>query len=380
VFVTVHPIRVAMVSQRDIDKPINIFRITDMSTDNTGYNTIEWTNGQLKIIDQTMLPGREVHTYLGSSGQVWDAIKKLKVRGAPAIGIAGAYGLYLGIKDLPERSYSSFIVEVQRIADYLNSSRPTAVNLAWALHRITDTLHAHKEKPVSELKEIVLRTAITIHEEDRRLCKAIGEHGVDIVPKNAKVLTHCNTGGLATAQFGTAFSVIWHAHRAGKVQQVWVDETRPLLQGSRLTAWELQKAEIPFNLIIDSAAAFVMKQGLVDVVVVGADRITSNGDTANKIGTYGLSVLCKEHGIPFYVAAPYSTIDMSLSSGDDIPIEERDSDEIAEFGQKRTAPKKVECYNPAFDITPGANITGIITEKGIIRPDYSNNLKASFSN
>ncbi len=339
------------------------------------YQSVSWDDDSLFIIDQTHLPEREINLQLSSAGQVWDAIKKLKVRGAPAIGIAGAYGFYLGIRDLQAENYDSFEREASRIADYLNSARPTAVNLSWALERIKNTLYAHKNEPVQKLKEIALETAITIHNEDRRLCKSIGEKGLEIVPENANILTHCNTGGLATSQYGTAFSVIFHAHRDGKLKLAWVDETRPLLQGSRLTAWEMQKAGIPFKLIVDSAAASVIKAGLADLIVTGADRISANGDTANKIGTYNLAVLAHHHNIPFYIAAPYSTIDLSLETGDDIVIEERESDEVTSFGSKPTAPDKTETWNPAFDVTPSSLITGIITEKGIIKPDYKKNLR-----
>lgn len=343
------------------------------------FRSVTWNdNGYITIIDQTFLPKREVYIDLKTSGQVWDAIRKLKVRGAPAIGIAGAYGLYLGMKGLPENTFTTFYSECKRVADYLNSSRPTAVNLSWALDRILKTIYSKKDSPIAELKNLALETAKTIHDEDCRLCRAIGEHGAELVGEDARILTHCNTGGLATGEFGTAFSVILHAHADGKVNQVWVDETRPLLQGSRLTAWELQKAEIPFKLNIDSAAATLMQQGLVDMVITGADRITRNGDTANKIGTCGLAVLANHFNIPFYVAAPYSTIDMKLDSGDDIEIEERDADEIINFGSKSTAPKKTEVYNPAFDVTPHGLISAIITEKGIVKPDYEKNFQKLF--
>ncbi len=346
-----------------------------MNKYSTPFKSIQWNESHITIIDQTFLPEREVYVDLRTSGQVWDAIKKLKVRGAPAIGIAGAYGFYLGIKDLPENTFNTFYSECERVADYLNSSRPTAVNLSWALNRILKTIYSKKKSDISDLKELALSTAKTIHDEDRRLCKSIGEHGMKLIPDNARILTHCNTGGLATAEFGTAFSIILHAHIAGKVKQVWVDETRPLLQGARLTAWELQKAEIPFKLNIDSAAASLMNQGLVDLVVLGADRIARNGDTANKIGTSGLAILANHFGIPFYVAAPYSTIDMNTKSGEEIEIEERDAEEVTSFGSKLMAPKKTEAYNPAFDVTKNDLITAIITEKGVLKPDYTESIK-----
>ncbi len=349
-----------------------------MSFTASTFQSVEWTGDDIRIIDQTFLPQKEVIISLTSVGQVWDAIKKLKVRGAPAIGIAGAYGLYLGVRDLHEGVFGTFYKECERVADYLNSSRPTAVNLSWALKRILGIIYSQKEKPISELKKLALQTAINIHEEDRRLCKAIGENGAERVPPNARILTHCNTGSLATGQYGTAFSVILHAHKQKKIKNVWVDETRPLLQGARLTTWELQKEEIPFTLNIDSAAAFLMQKGEVDLVITGADRITRNGDTANKIGTYSLAVLANAHDIPFYIAAPYSTIDMHLENGSDIEIEQREEDEITHFGSKRTAPKHISAYNPAFDITPNRLISAIITEKGVIEPDYREKFEKLF--
>jgi methylthioribose-1-phosphate isomerase len=350
-----------------------------MSDVNSSFQSIRWQDDSLQIIDQTFLPEREVYITLNSAGQVWEAIKMLRVRGAPAIGIAAAYGLYLGIRDLPETAFVMFYSECKRMADYLDSSRPTAVNLSWALDRMLTTIYAHKEKPISKLKEVAFKTAVTIHDEDRRLCKAIGEKGADLLPDDVSVLTHCNTGGLATGEFGTALSVIYHAHQQDKVKMVWVDETRPLLQGARLTTWELDKVGIPFTLNIDSTAAFLMQQGRVDVVITGADRIAKNGDTANKIGTYALAVLADAHGIPFYVAAPYSTIDMKLESGSEICIEERGAEEVTHIGGKQTAPNKVKVYNPAFDITPHRIITAIITEQGVIRPDYKTNFEKRFA-
>ncbi len=349
-----------------------------MTQESSSFQSIRWEDDHLTILDQTFLPGREVYIDLKSVGQVWDAIKKLKVRGAPAIGIAGAYGLYLGMQNLPVSAFQTFYSECERLSEYIKSSRPTAVNLSWALNRILTTLYAHKDDPISDLKEIALETAITIHDEDRRLCKSIGEHGEGLVPENAGILTHCNTGGLATGEFGTAFSVILHAHKAGKVRTVWVDETRPLLQGSRLTTWELQKSEIPHTLHIDSVAASLMQQGKVDLVITGADRITKKGDVANKIGTYNLAVLANAHDIPFYVAAPYSTIDMEIENGNEIEIEERDPEEITHIGNTQMAPDKVEVYNPAFDITPNNLVTAFITEKGIVEPDFEKNFEELF--
>ncbi len=345
------------------------------NSDTEIFRAIEWKDDYLRVIDQTFLPSREIYTNLTNPGQVWEAIRNLKVRGAPAIGIAAAYGLYLGARELPDSSFDSFFLEIERLQEYLATSRPTAVNLEWALNRIVNTLLGHKDKEIDELKKIMLKTAKTIHDEDLRLCKSIGEKGQQIIPKKAKILTHCNTGFLATAGYGTAFSVIWHAHQNGNLEKVWVDETRPLFQGARLTTWELQKEEIPFQLITDSAAGFLMQQDKVDIIIVGADRIASNGDTANKIGTYSLAVLAKAHEIPFFVAAPYSSIDTGLSDGSGITIEERKDIEITSFGNKEIAPSKTDVYNPAFDITPNHLITAFITEKGVIDPDFEKNLK-----
>lgn len=350
-----------------------------MSNDtDTAIQSIEWREDHLRILDQTYLPKREVYSDIRDIGRVWEAIKKLRVRGAPAIGIAAAYGFYMGIKELPESTFDSFWVEVERVGEYLAGARPTAVNLKWALDRIKTTIQAHKDKPIDEIKDIVLKTAKTIHAEDKRTCKKIGENGLKLVKKGAKILTHCNTGSLATGQYGTALSVIFHAHEDGKKIEVWVDETRPLLQGSRLTAWELMNAKIPMKLITDSTAGSLMRQGKVDMVIVGTDRVAANGDTANKIGTYPLAVLAKENNIPFYVSVPLSTIDMELENGDDIPIEERESDEITSFNGSQVAPKKTETYNPAFDVTPHKYISGFITEKGIVEPPFDKEFKKLF--
>ena len=344
----------------------------------TAIQSIEWREDHVRILDQTYLPGREVYSDIRDVGRMWEAIKKLRVRGAPAIGIAAAYGLYLGIKDLPENAFESFMVEIDRIAEYLAGARPTAVNLKWATDRIKSTIRAHKDKDISEIKDIVLQTAKTIHDEDKRICKKIGENGVELIPKNGRVLTHCNTGSLATGQYGTALSVIFHAHEQGKKPFVWVDETRPLLQGSRLTAWELMNAEIPMKIITDSSAGLLMRRGEVDLVMVGADRIAANGDVANKIGTYPLAVLAHENEIPFYVAAPLSTIDMEMDTGDDIPLEEREQDEVLNYSDTQIAPKKAKAYNPAFDVTPYTYISGIVTEEEIIEPPFEEFFKNPF--
>ncbi len=345
----------------------------------TNYHSIRWTGTEIEIIDQTKLPEEELYIKLYTVEETWDAISKLKVRGAPAIGIAGAYGLYLGIKDFPETDVRTFLGHAEKVASTINSSRPTAVNLNWALQLILTEIRGQTGKSTADLKKIVLSKAIDIHNEDRELCKAIGENGVALVPENARILTHCNTGGLATAAYGTAFSVILHSHFAEKVQMVWVDETRPLNQGSRLTTWELKKAGVPFTLNIDSAAASLMRDGKVDLIITGADRITLNGDTANKIGTYSLAVLAKAHNIPFFVAAPYSTIDLEMESGDEIEIEQRSPLEVTHFGSRQTAPDDIRVYNPAFDVTPHNLITAIITEKGVVKPNFRENIPRMFS-
>lgn len=333
-------------------------------------NPMEWRQDHLRIIDQTYLPKRTVFIDLRDVGRVWEAIRKMRVRGAPAIGITAAYGFYLGLRETTENSYASFWIEVERVEEYLKGARPTAINLAWALQRVKQTIHANKEKPIAQLKEIALKTAITIHDEDRRVCRQIGLNGQELVSKGMRILTHCNTGSLATAQYGTALSVIYHAQEAKKEIQVWVDETRPLLQGARLTAWELDKAGVPFTLITDSMAGFLMKLGKVDAVIVGADRIAANGDTANKIGTYSLSVLAKAHNIPFYVAAPVSTFDPATPNGSGIVIEERDIREITQIQEVPICPPKIAAWNPAFDVTPAGNITAFITEKGILTAPF----------
>lgn len=350
---------------------------TESETD-MAIQSIEWKDDHLRIIDQTYLPKRKVYSDIQDVGRIWEAIKKMRVRGAPAIGIAAAYGFYMGIRELSKSNFESFWVEAERVAEYLETARPTAMNLEWALERVKTTIQAHKDKSIAEIKDIALQTARTIHDEDKRICKQIGENGVELIKKNTRVMTHCNTGSLATGQYGTALSVIFHAHKAGKIKNVWVGETRPLMQGARLTAWELMNAEIPMKLVIDSSAGLLMQQGKVDAVFVGADRVAVNGDTANKIGTYPLAVLAKENNIPFYVAVPLSTIDTAIKSGEEIPIEERDGEEITSFNSSKIAPKKAEAYNPAFDVTPNEYISAFITERGIVEPPFDEALKQLF--
>lgn len=340
--------------------------------------TIEWNDGKVKLIDQTLLPNELKYIDCETVEQVWDAIKILKVRGAPAIGIAGALGAVLGIYKSNAKDYASFKDQLDKITSYIASSRPTAVNLFWALDRIKATADANKGKDIPQLKNILLDEAQKIIDEDKAMCRAIGEHGATLIKDGDTILTHCNAGGLATADYGTALAVIFKAHEQGKHIKVFADETRPLLQGARLTAWELMQAGIDVTLICDNMSAQVMKEGKINCVVVGADRIASNGDTANKIGTYGVAVLAKEHKIPFYIAAPTSTLDMSLATGDLIPIEQRKAEEITEGFGRRTAPEGVKVYNPAFDVTPARLIDGIITEKGIARKPYTESLSALF--
>ena len=325
--------------------------------------------GCLRLIDQTQLPTELRYIECRTVESVWQAIKRLCVRGAPAIGIAAAYGVCVACRDFPDESPQTRKTNIADAIDYLATSRPTAVNLFWALERMRKTVDAvSQDASPTEFRVALLREARCIHEDDRRMCHAIGRFGAELIEDGWGVLTHCNTGGLATSEYGTALSVFFTAQDQGKQLHVYVDETRPLLQGARLTAWELQQRQIPATLICDSMAAQVMKEGRVQAVITGADRIAANGDAANKIGTYGLSVLAAAHEIPFYIAAPHSTFDFCIESGEDIPIEQRDANEITHGFGRQTAPDAVDVYNPAFDVTPAANICGIITERGVVQP------------
>jgi len=333
--------------------------------------TIEWlggVDGAARLIDQTLLPTEFRQIECRTIEQMWEAIKVLRVRGAPAIGIAAAFGTVLGIQGSTATDYAAFEADLLKATDYLATSRPTAVNLFWALERMKRTAAENRNLPITELKLRLLDEALAILEEDKATCRAIGRNGAALVPDGGGVLTHCNAGGLATADYGTALAVMFAAHEQGKSFRVFADETRPLLQGARLTAWELMQAGIPVTVICDNMAAVVMRQGKVNLAVVGADRIAANGDTANKIGTYTVALLAREHGVPFYVAAPTSTFDLSLPSGDAIPIEERKPEEVTRGFGRQTAPDGVDVYNPAFDVTPAALIAGIITERGIVAP------------
>ncbi len=331
--------------------------------------TIEWiggVDGRIKLIDQTLLPNELKYVYCDDRESIYHAIKTLMVRGAPAIGIAGAMGTVVGIKNNNSEDFESFFKEMEEVIIYLGSSRPTAVNLFWGLKRMEDTAMKNSQKPISEIKEILLNEAKTILEEDKEICRKIGENGEAFLEDGSCVITHCNAGGLATGDYGTALAVMFAAAEKGKNISVYADETRPLLQGSRLTAWELKNAGIDVTLICDNMAAHTMKKKKVDCVIVGADRIAANGDAANKIGTYSLSIIAKEHNVPFYVAAPVSTFDLSISSGDEIPIEERHSDEVTSISGNKIAPDGIKVFNPAFDVTPASNIAAIITERGVI--------------
>ena len=338
---------------------------------NPDLETIRWEGdsaGHLSLIDQTLLPTELKRIECRDLDTVWEAIKMLRVRGAPAIGIAAAYGVCVGLQSAVEASPEQFEQRLAEVTDHLATSRPTAVNLFWALDRMKAKAAEVQSEPNANRISVLLEEAKLIHEDDRKICRAIGKHGAELLGDGASALTHCNAGGLATAEYGTALSVFFTAQDVGKSVHVFVDETRPLLQGARLTAWELTQRGIDATLICDSMAAQVMKEGRVNAVITGADRIAANGDAANKIGTYGVAVLAKAHGIPFYIAAPQSTFDLSLATGDEIPIEERKSEEITHGFGKQTAPSEVTVYNPAFDVTPAELIKGIITEHGVIEP------------
>lgn len=341
---------------------------------------IRWQAGELSIIDQTLLPAELRYIPLETAELVSESIKKLRVRGAPAIGCCAAYGVIVGIRNRAGGAGVSEALEAgEAVCDYLAESRPTAVNLGWAIERMRERLRqsALSVGSVAELLADLEAEANHLFEENEALCRAIGDAGAELIADGDGVLTHCNTGPLATGAEGTALACIYRAHERGKQIHVYADETRPLLQGARLTTWELQQEGIPVTLICDNAAAVVMREGRVQLAIVGADRIAANGDAANKIGTYGVAVLAKAHGIPFYVAAPYSTFDMTLESGDAIPIEYRDSDEVTHGFGRQTAPDGVDVYSPAFDVTPAELISGIITEHGILRPPYGLSIAAS---
>ena len=333
-------------------------------------NPVRWEDGRLVLLDQTRLPAEEVERACSSWAEVADAIRRLVVRGAPAIGVAVAFGVVLAARESATPDASVLRSDLEDAIKGLAATRPTAVNLFWALDRMRRVIDAGRDLPAPALTERLLAEARAIQAEDLAANHAMGAHGLTLVPEGARVLTHCNAGALATAGYGTAVGVIRAAHERGRLALVWVDETRPVMQGSRLTAWELVREGIPHRLISDVAAGFVMQRGEVDLVVTGADRIAANGDTANKIGTYSVAVLARHHRIPFYVAAPWSTIDPSIPDGGSIVIEERDAAEVRGVAGRQTAPAASPVFNPAFDVTPAELITAIITERGVVRPPY----------
>ena len=334
------------------------------------YQPIEWKGDMVKLLDQTLLPAEEVYLEITDYREMMAAIKELKVRGAPAIGVAGAYGMALGARQSITKNKTSFLSELHQIAIAICGTRPTARNLFWAIERMENV--AAKGKNVEEIKAALLKEARKIHNEEAEATFELSKNGNELIKDGARILTHCNTGPLATTGYGTALGIIIYAHMQGKKVQVYADETRPLLQGARLTTWELRKIGIPVTLITDSMAGYFLYKGKIDCVIVGADRIAANGDTANKIGTYSVAVLAKENRVPFYVAAPTSTFDLSLSSGRRIPIEQRNPSEVTHIQGIAIAPRYVSAANPAFDVTPSKYITAIITEKGIIRKPFSN--------
>ncbi|MCU0493760.1 MAG: S-methyl-5-thioribose-1-phosphate isomerase [Chloroflexaceae bacterium] len=335
--------------------------------------TVWWEDSSVCLIDQRLLPTEWVTVRCQTRDEVAFAIKSMQVRGAPAIGCTAAYGLALVARQSQATTAAELLAELATAKTFLDSQRPTAVNLAWATARMLTTAHRFNGS-FDALPARLLDEAHTILAEDLAMCHAIGEHGVNLIPPRGRVLTHCNAGGLATAGYGTALAPIRTAHRLGRPVHVLVDETRPFLQGARLTAWELQQAGVPLTLITDNMAGFMMRRGEVDCIIVGADRIVANGDVANKIGTYSLAVLAQAHGLPFYVAAPSSTVDLALATGDEIVIEERATDEVTHIGGRRIAPEGVVAAHPAFDVTPHQLVTAIITEQGVIYPPFAEGL------
>ena len=340
--------------------------------------TIAWQDSDIVMIDQRKLPAAEVYVTCRSVNDVAKAIKTMIIRGAPAIGVGAAMGLALGAARSKATGTKQFTTEFQRNSELLAATRPTAVNLFWAIERMRQSFSegALAGESVDQLRARLRTAADRIHDDDVASCRAIGAHGATLVPDQARILTHCNAGALATAGYGTALGVIRGAVEAGRKVRVIADETRPFLQGARLTAWELIKDGIDTTVITDNMAGAIMRAGDIDLVVVGADRIAANGDTANKIGTYSVAVLAKEHGIPFYVAAPWSTIDLATADGDAIPIEERNAREVTHVGATQLAPEGAHIRNPSFDVTPGKYISAIITERGIVRPPFLENLRA----
>jgi methylthioribose-1-phosphate isomerase len=331
---------------------------------------VTWQHDRVLLIDQTRLPGEFHHIQIANYHQMADAIKTMIVRGAPAIGVAAAYGVYLGARDIYTEEVGEFLPLLENVAEELRHTRPTAVNLFWAIREMLKTAYGSGDN-VATIKQQLLMTAQAIQEQDLMTCQQIGDRGLAVLPSSPdklNILTHCNAGALATAGYGTALGVIRSAWTAGRLERVYADETRPRLQGAKLTAWECVQEKIPVTVITDNMAAHCMQKKMIHAVVVGADRIAANGDAANKIGTYGLAVIAKMHNVPFFVAAPLSTVDFDLQDGTQIPIEERDPTEIYQIGETRLCPEGVDFYNPAFDVTPNSLITAIITEKGAVKP------------
>jgi len=336
--------------------------------------TLEWTEHGVRFIDQTKLPGEETYLTCTTYQQVADAIRNMVVRGAPAIGVAAALGIALGVKDSKAETVGELKRELDQICEAMSKTRPTAVNLFWAIGRMREKFERIRIQPIAQIKQKLIEEAQRMHAEDIAANQAMGRHGATLLPSAGGVLTHCNAGALATAGYGTALGVIRAAVEQGKRIHVYADETRPFLQGSRLTAWELMKDGIPTTVISDNMAGAMMKQGKIGAIVVGADRIAANGDVANKIGTYSVAILAKEHGIPFYVAAPLSTIDFACVDGSGIPIEQRNAREITHFGDRQVVPEGVSIENPAFDVTPAKYVSAIITERGVARAPYGDSL------
>lgn len=337
--------------------------------------TLEWTDQGVRFIDQTKLPMEEVYVTCKTPEQVADVIRSMVVRGAPAIGVAAAMGVALAVRNSKAENASDLKRDFDHACDVIGKTRPTAVNLSWAIRRMQEKLEWLRIRPVGQIKEALIEEAQRMHAEDIAANQAMGRHGATLMPSEGGVLTHCNAGALATAGYGTALGVIRAAVEQGKKIHVYADETRPFLQGSRLTAWELMKDGIPTTVISDNMAGAMMKLGKIGAIVVGADRIAANGDVANKIGTYTVAVLAKEHGIPFYVAAPTSTVDLACPDGSKIPIEQRNSKEVSHIAGKQVVPDGVEIENPAFDVTPARYVTAIITERGIARAPYEEALR-----
>lgn len=336
--------------------------------------TIEWKDNQVVMIDQRLLPSEEIYNVYRNYEEVAKAIEEMVIRGAPAIGVAAAMGIALGMQDVHSNAREQF----EQICNRISKTRPTAVNLFWAIERMKKRFDEIQDRPLEQIKTELVLEAQKILVEDIEANRQMGNFGNELVPNDANILTHCNAGALATAGYGTALGVVRAAAEKGKKVHVFADETRPFLQGARLTAWELHKDQIPVTLITDNMAGYFMKQKKVDLVIVGADRIAANGDVANKIGTYSVAVLAKANGVPFYVAAPLSTIDLNITDGDEIPIEERSEKEVTEIHGKRTAPEGIGVRHPAFDVTPNELVTAIITEKGIARPPYVESLRNLF--